>query len=316
MKRQGNLLTELTSFSSLYRAWRKAQKGTGWNVETQRFNFNLEQELLTIQHQLLEGSYQPGAFRYFSIRDPKPRQIAVAPFRDRVVHHALVNVLTPLFEPTFIYHSYATRVGKGTHKAIIQAQEFCRRYPWYYKFDVKNFFASVDHAVMLSLIERKLKDDSVLALSEAIIGNTQGHKGLPIGNLTSQFFANVYLNPLDHFIKDNLRVKGYLRYMDDFVLFSEQKSDLMIWHDKLDSFLARELALVLKQKACWLNRSEAGLSFLGMRILPGMIRHCPANRQRSLKKIQQRIKAFEQGRMSEQKMSQSLQCIHAHLSYF
>ncbi len=316
MRRVNHLFPQLTAFSNLYQAWLKARKGTGWTSETTRFSFNLERELLMIQQQLRDFSYQPGKFRYFSIRDPKPRRIAVAPFNDRVVHHALVQILMPVFEPTFIYHSYATRTGKGTHKSIIQAQQFIRQYSWYYKFDIKHFFETVNHDVMLALIARKVKDKAVLQLCEKIIRNAPDDSGLPIGNLTSQFFANVYLNPLDHFIKEQLGVKGYLRYMDDFVLFSNSKEELKHWQQALEVFVTLQLKLKLKNKACWLNSSQAGLSFLGMRIFPGLLRHCPANRKRSLKKLNNRIKAFEKGDIAEQQMTDSIQCICAHLDYF
>ena len=316
MRRVGQLFPQLTDFSNLYHAWLKARQGTGWTNETTRFSFYLEQELLSIQQELINFSYQPGQFSYFSIRDPKPRRIAVAPFKDRVVHHALVQILMPVFEPTFIYHSYATRTGKGTHKAIIQAQQFIRQYQWYYKFDIKHFFETVNHDVMLALIAGKVKDKAVLLLCEKIIRNTPNNIGLPIGNLTSQFFANVYLNPLDHFIKEQLKVKGYLRYMDDFVLFSNSKDELKQWQQQLDELVVNKLQCQLKNKACWLNRSNAGLSFLGMRIFSGMLRHCHANRNRSLKKLDHRIKAFEKGDISEQQMADSIQCIWSHLHYF
>ncbi len=316
MRRVNQLFCHLTDFGNLYQAWQKARQGTGWNHETRCFSFHLERELLSIQQQLLDAHYQPSSFRYFSIRDPKPRRIAVAPFKDRVVHHALIQILMPVYESTFIFDSYATRKNKGTHKAIIRAQQFSRRYRWYYKCDIRHFFETVDHDVMLVLIERKIKDPQVLLLCEKIIRNTADNVGLPIGNLTSQFFANIYLNPLDHFIKEQLGVKDYLRYMDDFVLFSNNKDELKDWHSQVNKFVTESLKLQLKKKACWLNRSNAGLSFLGMRVFPGMLRHRPANRNRSLKKMSQRIQAFEQGYISEQQMADSIQCICAHLHYF
>lgn len=315
-KRVGRLFPLLIDFGNLYRAWIKARQGTGWNAETQRFCFHLERELLILQEELRSGFYQPQNFRFFSIRDPKPRTISVAPFRDRVVHHALVQVLMPVFEPGFIFHSYATRVDKGTHRAIKTAQSFVRRYPWYYKLDILHFFETVDHGVMLQAIAHKVKDRSILALAEKIIRHPQLPRGLPIGNLTSQFFANVYLNGLDHFIKEQLAVKGYLRYMDDFVLFADDKSLLQQQVRQVDEYVSLRLQLRLKRKACWLNRSSQGLSFLGMRIFPSFLRHCTANRQRSLHKIHNRLQAYQQGYISEQQMADSIQCSWAHLHYF
>ncbi len=315
-KRVNGLFPLLLDFGNLYRAWEKARQGTGWNAETHYFCFHLERELLTLQAELRSGQYQPQNFRFFSIRDPKPRTISVAPFRDRVVHHALVQVLMPVFEPGFIYHSYATRAGKGTHRAIKTAQSFVRRYPWYYKLDIRHFFETVDHDVMLQSIEHKVKDRLILALAEKIIRHPQLAQGLPIGNLTSQFFANVYLNRMDHFIKESLAVNGYLRYMDDFVLFADDKVLLQRQVQQIDEYVTQCLHLTLKRKACWLNRSHQGLSFLGMRVFPSFLRHCTANRQRSLKKMKHRLQAYQCGEINEQQMADSIQCSWAHLHYF
>lgn len=290
----------------------KAQAG----IQKRNFFYHLEPFLLLLQRQLSEQSYRPDVYRYFHIRDPKPRKIAVAPFRDRVVHHALTQVLMPVFESTFIHDSYATRTGKGTHKAIERAQQFCRRYQWFYKMDIEHFFETVDQSTMLALIEHKVKDPKVLALSEKIIRNSPGDKGLPIGNLTSQFFANIYLNPLDHFIKEVLHTKAYLRYMDDFVIFSDSFYDLKQKHQQIEHFSNEMLQLKLKEQACWLNKTSHGLSFLGYRIFPGILRHCPQNYQRSKKRMNMRFKAYINGYMSEQALADSLQCTIAHLRHF
>ena len=316
VKRVNHLFDRVIDFSNLIAAWKKAQKGTGWTSETYQFFYELERELLTLNSQLQENCYQPGQYRYFNINDPKPRIIAVAPFRDRVVHHALVNVLMPIFETTFINASYATRVGKGTHVAIEHAQGFVRNNRWYYKMDIEHFFETVDHNLMLALIARKIKDQRVLLLTERIIRNAPGNKGLPIGNLTSQFFANVYLNPLDHFIKEGLRIKAYLRYMDDFVIFGDDKAMLQDQHRRINEYVNNRLLLRMKEKATWLNRSSAGLSYLGMRIFPGMLRIRPENRNRCLKRLKIRQSSFEHGYLSEAQLADSMTCVKAHLHYF
>lgn len=316
VRRVNHLFESVTGFDNLWYAWKKARQGSGWGPETHQFFYYLEKELLQLQQELQEERYQPGPYRHFHIKEPKPRCIAVAPFRDRVVHHALVQVLTPVFEPTFISDSYATRVNKGTHKAIMRAQSFCRRYDWYYKMDISAFFETVDHGVMLKRVSHKIKDQRVHQLTATIIHNVEGGKGLPIGNLTSQFFANVYLNPLDWFIKQNLGAKGYLRYMDDFVIFSDDKDQLKTWHAQIAQFVTSELRLNLKQKANWLNTTQHGLSFLGRRIFPGLLRHCPENYRRSLLKAQKRLRDFEHERIDEQTMADSLACISAHLNHF
>jgi RNA-directed DNA polymerase len=316
VKRVDNLFKKLASFENLYIAWKKARQGTGWTAETQLFFYQLEPALLSLQAQLINQSYQPDKFRYFHIRDPKPRTIAVAPFRDRVVHHALTQILMPIFEKKFIFDSYATREGKGTHKAIARAQSFSRRYQWYYKMDIKHFFETVDQELMLKMLERKIKDQKLLNLAAKIIYNPPGDKGLPIGNLTSQFFANVYLTPLDYFIKQTLHIKAYIRYMDDFIIFLDDKNSLIEIYNKIKQFTENTLKLSLKEEVCCYNKPQHGLSFLGYRIFPGMLRHIPANYQRSKKKIDSRIKACEKGYISERQMADSLQCIVAHLNYF
>jgi RNA-directed DNA polymerase len=224
MKRIGTLFDGVTSYDTLLLASRRAMRGCGRTAVTCRFFYDLESELLRLQEELKSGIYRPGAYRYFTVRDPKERLIAVAPFRDRVVHHAVVHVLTPIYERVFIHDSYATRAGKGTHVAVLRAQQFLRKWPWYLKADIARYFDSVDHDIMMAMLERKLKDASLIYLIDRIVRNASApDKGLPIGNLTSQFLANVYLDPLDHEIKDHMGVHGYIRYMDDFVVFDHSK---------------------------------------------------------------------------------------------
>ncbi|CAN2050610.1 RNA-directed DNA polymerase [Candidatus Magnetomoraceae bacterium gMMP-1] len=274
-------------------------------------------EILKLQEELQSGVYQPGDYHFFKINDPKERTIAVASFRDRVVHHAVIGILTPIYEQVFIHDSYATRLNKGTHLAILRSQKFMRRWAWYLKSDIAKYFDSVDHDILMSILERKLKDRKVLDLLERIVRNTpESGKGLPIGNLTSQFLANVYLDPFDHKIKDLMRVKGYLRYMDDFVLFSHSKTVLLSMKLEIEKFLLEHLKLNLHSKVTCLNRSTHGLSFLGMRIFRNFIRVRPENRKRSLKRMEQRIKAWKDGKLDEESMAQSLISIVSHLRYF
>jgi len=208
MKRKGYLFEKLCSFDNLRKSFKKAFKGSGKTKEACRFYFHLESELWKLENELKTGAYRPAKYRLFKIFDPKERTISVAPFRDRVVHHAAVQIIEPIFEPTFIFDSYATRKNKGTHKAIKKAGKLLKASFWYYKADISKYFDSVNHDILLELLQKKIKDSRLLNLLEIIIRNTGSIKGLPIGNLTSQFFANVYLNPLDHFVKDDQRVKN------------------------------------------------------------------------------------------------------------
>ena len=180
MKRVGNLFRDVVDYGNLTEAFRLAMKGCGRTPEVCRFFFHLESELLRLQDELLIGAYQPGSYRCFMVYDPKERVIAVAPFRDRVVHHAVVRVLTPIYERVFIYDSYATRKGKGTHAAVLRAQKFLRRRPWYLKLDVNQYFSSVDRTILLRLVEHKVKDKRLLELLGRIVNNPpEETTGLP-----------------------------------------------------------------------------------------------------------------------------------------
>lgn len=208
MKRYGNLFSEFASFANLYQAYKKARKGAVGKPETRAFTFHLEPQLLELQTELLTGNYQPSPYRYFCIYDPKERQISVAAFRDRVVHHALINVLEPIYERCFIHDSYATRKGKGTHLAIERARRFLRKTGWFWKCDIDKYFDSMDQHTLIAILRRKIKDERLLSVVHRIVGNGGvAGIGLPIGNLTSQFFANVYLNPFDHFVKNELGMR-------------------------------------------------------------------------------------------------------------
>lgn len=316
LKRVGNLFEQVVSFENLLTAARLAMQGCGNTPAVCRFAYRLEPEILRLQEELESGTYRPGRYRYFQVFDPKQRLIAVAPFRDRVVHHAVVRILTPVYERCFIFDSYATRPGKGTHAAIRRARGFVRAYPWYLKADVEKYFDNVDHDILMAILARKIKDQRLLELVERIIRNVPAAKGLPIGNLTSQFLANVYLDPFDHEIKDRLGIRGYVRYMDDFILFGRSRQGLLELRAYVDDYLRERLRLSLKINATWLNRSSHGLSFLGMRIFPRFIRIRPENRRRSLKRMAKTVERWQEGRIDEDKMAQSVSSIAGHLRYF
>jgi RNA-directed DNA polymerase len=240
MKRYGNLWSQVIEFENLWKASRQAQKGKRFRESVLAFNHHLEQNLFELQAELQTKTYQPGAYRTFEIIDPKPRLISAAPYRDRVVHHALCNVIVPLIERSFIDDSYANRVGYGTHRALKRCVHFARSSRYVLQCDIRKYFPSIDHAILKDKIRHKLKCRDTLWLIDSIIDNGKLEEpalnyfpgdtlltplersiGLPIGNLTSQFFANVYLNGLDHFVKETLHVHKYLRYVDDFLLFAD-----------------------------------------------------------------------------------------------
>lgn len=317
MKRYANLFDSTASFPNLLSAARKARQGCTNTQESRRFLFHLEPELLTLQRELNSQTYTPGPYRFFFVSDPKKRRIAVAPFRDRVVHHAVVNILGPIYERSFIHDSYATRPGKGTHAAILRAQAFTRRWPWHLKADIDKYFDSVDHQTLLGALRRKILDRRMLALLERIIANApEPGQGLPIGNLTSQFLANVYLDPFDHFVKEELRIKGYLRYMDDFVLFAENRKALKDLRPLIQAYLAVRLGLRIKPTAVWINRSTHGLTFLGMRIFPGLLRVRPENLRRCQRRMANKLRLWKQGRITETALRDSLVSSAGHVRMF
>lgn len=314
MRRVGNLWERFLSFENLYRAWKLAFASTK-SPESYAFSFHLEKELFSLQEELAGQTYIPGNYRYFTVSDPKTRIISVAPFRDRVVHHALVQVLEPIYERRFIYHSYATRKGKGTHKAIEQARYFLKRNKWYLKMDISKYFYNIDHGILYRILARQIKDSHILDLCAKIIAKGgNGQRGMPIGNLTSQFLANVYLDRFDHFIKDQLRVKAYHRYMDDFSMFSAYKQSLKKVLPVITQFLRTKLGLKTKTRATLINTSLHGLPFLGVRIWPSMIRIGRNNFKRSFKRLKMREKEHQAGVISYQSYVCSMESLLSHLT--
>lgn len=222
------------------------------------------------------------------------------------MHHAIVGVLHPIYEKIFISDSYATRKNKGVHKAIERARYFIRTNAWYLKSDVQKYFNTADHEVLLRLFTRKIKDTRLLDLLEKIVvnGGVAG-RGLPIGNQTSQFFSNIYLDQLDHFLKENNRMHSYIRYMDDFVVFSNDKKELLNLRHEILAFLAENLKLQLKEKATYINSRANSLSFLGRRIFPSIIRIQSENLKRCLKNLDRRRHEYTVGLIDEKRLMQS-----------
>jgi RNA-directed DNA polymerase len=235
MKRLGDTWERIVSFENLLAAYRKARRGKAHRPPVAEFSLRLESELLELKRALEEGTYRPGQYRLFTVYERKPRLIAAAPFRDRVVHHAVMNVIEPPLDRTFIPDSYACRLGKGVHKAVDRYQAWARRYCYVLKMDIERYFPSIDHAILKEKLYRRIKDRPTLALLERIIDGAphgpisleyfpsddllaplERRTGIPIGNLTSQFFANLYLDDLDHYIKQTLGCRAYLRRANPF----------------------------------------------------------------------------------------------------
>ncbi len=283
------------------------------------FYFNLENEIIDIQQELVLGSYRPMAYTQFEIREPKPRKICSSEFRDRVVHHVICSIAEPIFEGRSIYDSYACRVGKGSHVAVVRCQQFSRTFRYYLKCDIRKFFESIDHTVLKQLLRRIFKDDKLLTLLDTIIdhkipGGITG-RGLPIGNLTSQHFANFYLGELDHFLKDRQGVKGYVRYMDDFISFSDDKKLLHSLLTDINRFVREELKLELKESVTTIAPVTEGVPFLGFRVFPGIVRIKRENLIRMNQKIKRKEKLYLKGLITERDLTQSVSSIVAHVSH-
>ena len=236
------MFEKVVSIENLFRSAHKAMLGKRGKAPAARCFVDLERTVINLHQQLSDGTWRPGPYHYFMIYEPKEREVAAAVFRDRIVHHAIVKILEPIFDKQFISDSYACRVGKGNHACLHRTMEFTKRYKYCLKCDIQKYFPHIDHKILRSLIERHIKDDRLMSLIDLIIGShadnvsqvwekdddlfsvTERPRGLPIGNLTSQFFANIYLHSLDYFVKHDLRVKGYIRYVDDFLLFGDDRA--------------------------------------------------------------------------------------------
>lgn len=333
VKTYKHLFEKIVAFDNLLLAAKKAQKGKRFKTATARFHINLEKELLCLQRQLKNQSYSPGPYTEFYIFEPKKRMISAAPYRDRVVHHALCNVIEPIFENTFIFDSYANRKRKGTHRAILRYQQFCRKNRYVLKCDVVKFFPSIDHMILKNEIRRKITDPDALWLIDNIIDHSneqesvlhyfpgddlfqpyERRRGLPIGNLTSQFFANVYMNRFDHFVKENLKCRYYVRYVDDWAVFHDDKSFL---HDALFEFNKYLEILRLRMHA---TKSkvfpvDVGLTFLGHRIFTDHRLLKRDNVVRFKRRLKVYQKLYRQDDINWTEVKQRLQSWNAHAAF-
>jgi retron-type reverse transcriptase len=307
-QRVSGLWPRLTTFENLWLAYRKARRGKRHGAEVAAFEYDLEGQVLVLQRELAERNYRPGPYVTFTIHEPKPRFISVAPFRDRVVHHALMNVLEPVFDARMCPDSYACRKGKGTHAALDRYTHFARRFGYVWHGDIRKFFPTIDHEILRGMLRRIVKDAGVLWLAETIMDASnpqqevqawfpgddlfsplERRKGLPLGNMTSQWFANLYLDPFDHFVKQTLRAAGYVRYCDDFCAFASDPAVLRGWMRRCREFLEGNLRLQLNPKSRQVTAVRRGLSFLGFRVFPNRRRVAAKALARSVRLLKVRL---------------------------
>lgn len=314
MKRAGHLFERAAAFPALLAAYERARRGKQERPSVERFTRLLEPELLRLEEELLLGTYRPGATVAFEVHEPKRRLIEVAPFRDRVVHHAVTGALAPWLERGMDPDSYGCRVGKGTDGALARARELARRSPACLRGDVSAFFASVSHDVLLRQLGRLFKDRRLLVLLERIV-RAGGHdgRGLPIGHLTSQWFANLYLTPLDRFVRALEPVTGYVRYMDDLVVFGRERRVLRGVREEIARFLAERLDLAENARVTQVFATRAGFPFLGFRVSRAGLRVRRPTWRRMVKGLGRRERELRRGRLSEAELQASGESLVAHL---
>jgi len=325
MKRFGILWEQLVSFENILLAFRKAAKGKGYKSCLLQFIQDFEHNILQLQHALITKSYQPGVYQTFFIYEPKKRMISAAPFVDRIVHHCLINVIGPVLESTFIQRSYANQIGKGTHRAIRDVQNAMRLHRYVLHCDIRKYFPSIDHEILKALIYKKIKDPHVLWLVDLIIDSSnrqevvidyfsgddlftpfERRKGLPIGNLTSQFFANVYLNGCDHFVKEKLRCAFYARYVDDIVVVDSDKNYLWEICNEIEHYL-ESLRLRLHPHKRHIRPVTRGLRFLGQIIYPDRRLLPKSNVRRFMRRMRKFQRQYATGEIALDQIHHSLQ---------
>ena len=300
-----NIYEKIYDFENLHKAWEEARKGKRYRDDVLIFNRNYEEQLINIQNHLIYETYEVGKYHTFYVYEPKKRLIVSLPFKDRIVQWAIYRQLFPLYEKTFIFDSYACRKGKGTHKAADRLQYWLRqterkpeRY-YYLKMDISKYFYRVDHDILLKILARRIKDQRLLNLLEKIINcesmnfglppgkepdevavsDRLSNKGMPIGNLTSQMFANIYLNEVDQYAKHELGLHYYIRYMDDIIILHHDKKYLAEVKELLRAFLSDELRLDLNNKTTifyspLIKLSEGQTMFMTNHILNGQLSEC------------------------------------------
>lgn len=325
----------LVSWENLWNAFRKATKGKRGKHPVASFGFAVGDNLVSLQNELLTQHYQPSDYHHFYISEPKQRKISAAPFRDRVVHHALCNLIEPVFDSRFIADSYANRRGKGTHLALDRLQYFSRQYRYCLRADIIKHFPSLDHAILRVELARLIQDERMLWLIDQILASGVGvlsdqyimhyfpgddlfatlrPRGLPIGNLTSQFWSNVYMNPFDWFIKRELRCRAYLRYVDDFVLFSNDKSQLNAWRSAIIDRL-QQFRLTIHENEAQVLSCHAGIPWLGFVVYPTHRRLKRRNAINFTRRFRHNIQLYYYGKISFAELDASVQGWINHVRY-
>jgi RNA-directed DNA polymerase len=307
----------IISIDNLLSAWREFIRGKRKRRDVQEFSLNLLDNILELNHDLKSLTYKHGGYQAFKINDPKPRDIHKASVRDRLLHHAIYRILYPFFNKTFISGSYSCRLNKGTHKAVNKFREYALETSknhtgtcWVLKCDIRKFFANIDHEILISRLREYIPDKNIIEFLKNVILSFTSEKGknigLPLGNLTSQLFVNIYMNKFDLFVKHKLKAKYYIRYADDFIIFSSDRKQLENLNEKIWEFLHDKLKLQLHPDKIFIKTIASGVDFLGLVNFPDYRIPRTKTKKRMLKKIQMRHEAWQNELISGESFNQSL----------
>jgi len=332
---------DIFSYKNLYRCYLDCRKNKRNTINALRFEINTEENLLRLERELKNKTYNPSHSILFAARKPKLREIFAADFKDRIIHHLLVSELEKIWGKVFIYDTYACRKGKGTHKAMLRLRSFLNRVSknrkvraYYLQLDIKDFFTSIDKYILFSLVKKRISDPDILWLTEKILFwdcttsfvlrdrkeiineipsnkslfGKDNKRGLPIGNLTSQFFANIYLNKLDQYVKHSLKACYYIRYVDDFVILSTDREQLFTWQNEIEHFLKEKLNLTLHPRRRKLQPISNGIDFLGYIIRPQYV----LVRNRVINSLRAKMREFKN---NPKKLRDSIQSYVGHFRW-
>ncbi len=315
-----NLFNKLITPENLFFAWEEFRRDKKKKADVLTFEKNLEREIFSLHRELKSHAYRHSGYAGFYISDPKRRHIHKASVRDRVLHHAIMGILYPLYDKTFIHNSFSCRIGKGTHKGVdalrsmlYKASKNNTRNVYILKCDIEKFFDSINHEILLSTLELRIKDQELMDLLIEVIESFTSDRstlfdrcGVPIGNLTSQIFANVYMDVFDQFMKHDLKVKYYARYTDDFVIVSENKEYLLQLLPQIRSFLKEKLKIQIHPKKITITKFGKGIDYLGYVLFPYFTLVRKRTKKRALRRVNENILLYKREEVSKDKVHATL----------
>lgn len=314
----------IISLENLFLAWKEFRRGKRKRPDVQEFEYNLEDNIFKLHEELKDKTYRHSNYTSFWICDPKLRHIHKASVRDRILHHAVFRILYPIFDKIFIFDLYSCRIGKGTHRAVKHLLKFIRKESKNYsrpcfilKCDIKKFFDSINHDILIFLMERKVRDKNAMRLIKEIIEgfSTLFGRGVPLGNITSQLFANIYLNELDQFVKYILKIRYYLRFCDDFVIVDKSSEVLKKKAKRINYFLQRNLKLSLHSDKIFIRKPGQGIDFLGYIVLPHYLLLRTKTKKRMFRNLEKKIEDYKFGLLTKEKLDQSVQSYLGYLKH-